>query len=85
MTKKLFVVLVVITAMLVSFSLVMAAKKAPRGIPEPYVKRTIAQQQSATPMPRGSISATLEATNLYPDRAQRLPQQLRKLPRPAAG
>ena len=68
MTKKLFVVLVLITAMLVSFSLVMAAKKAPRGTFEPFVKPTIGQQQTPTQMPRGSITATLEATNLYPDR-----------------
>ncbi len=47
MTKKLFVVLVLITAMLVSFSLVMAAKKAPRGIPEPYVKPIFTDRQDA--------------------------------------
>lgn len=64
MTKKLFVVLVVITAMLVSFSLVMAAKKAPRGTPEPYVKQTIGQKQTATPMPRGSVGQALEVSPL---------------------
>ncbi|MGB7061719.1 MAG: hypothetical protein WBF13_05110, partial [Candidatus Zixiibacteriota bacterium] len=64
MTKKLLVVLVVITAMLVSFSLVMAAKKAPRGTPEPYVKQTVGQRQAATPMPRGSLTQALEASRL---------------------
>ncbi|UCB52759.1 MAG: hypothetical protein JSV10_01320, partial [Candidatus Zixiibacteriota bacterium] len=68
MTKKLFVVLVVITAMLVSFSLVIAAKKAPRDTFQPYVKHSIGQQQTATPMPRGTIDVQQTATNLYPDR-----------------
>nr|NIM99781.1 hypothetical protein [candidate division Zixibacteria bacterium] len=52
MTKKLFVVLVVISVMLISFSLVLAAKKAPfRHTPEAYVKPTMADRQLATPMP----------------------------------
>jgi len=68
MTKKLFVVLVLITAMLVSFSLVIAAKKAPKDTFQPFVKPTIGQQQTATPMPRGTITAQLSAEDLYPVR-----------------
>jgi hypothetical protein len=57
MTKRLFVLLVVVTAMLISFSLVLAAKKAPRrGKPEVFVKPTITDKQQATPMPIGTLS-----------------------------
>jgi hypothetical protein len=67
MTKRLFVVLVVLTAMLISFSLVMAAKKEFTGVKEPFVKQTVAQQQ-ADPMPRGELTATVSASSIWPDR-----------------
>ena len=66
MTKKLFVVLVVISAMLISFSLLMAAKKAPlRMAPEKYTKQSI-DQQSATLLPTGSLTQPLDASALFP-------------------
>ncbi len=64
MTKKLFVVLVVISAMLISFSLLMAAKRAQKGTPEAYVKQTIAQKQTVTPMPKGSLPEPLSPVPL---------------------
>lgn len=66
MTKKLFVVLVVLSAMLISFTLVMAAKKEFRGVPEPYVKPTIAKQQASV-MPRGSMTGTVASSSLRPN------------------
>jgi hypothetical protein len=45
--------------MLISFSLVIAAKKAPfRGTPQPYEKQIVAQQ-SATPLPVSSLAAPI--------------------------
>jgi len=53
MTKKLFVVLVVVSAMLISFSLVMAAKNAGlRHVPDQYVKTFFSNQQSAQDLPK---------------------------------
>jgi hypothetical protein len=69
MTKRLFVVLVVLTAMLISFTLVMAAKQEFRGVREPYVKPIIAKQQ-ADQMPRGHMIGTVTASSLHPN-AQR--------------
>jgi hypothetical protein len=69
MTKRLFVVLVVILSMLISFSLVLAAKKAPfRGTPEVFVKQTIANKQQAVSMPQGTLSQKQTASSVYPDR-----------------
>jgi hypothetical protein len=71
MTKKLFVVLVVISALLISFSLVLAAKKAPvRDRAEVYVKQIISQQQ-ATPMPRGTLSEKQDVVSMFPDRGEK--------------
>jgi hypothetical protein len=66
MTKRLFVVLVVLTALLISFTLVMAAKEQFRGTPDLYVKPTIAKQQ-ANQMPRGHMTGTVTASSLYPN------------------
>jgi hypothetical protein len=53
MTKKLFVVLVVVSAMLISFSLVMAAKNGGlRHVPDRFVKSFLSNQQSATQLPK---------------------------------
>ncbi len=66
MTKKLFVVLVVITAMLVSFSLVIGAKKAHKGTPLEFTKPMISQKQSPTAMPPPSLTGKMDASALYP-------------------
>ncbi|HEX7402250.1 MAG TPA: hypothetical protein VF369_08735, partial [candidate division Zixibacteria bacterium] len=69
MTKKLFVVLVVVSAMLISFSLVMAAKDAGmRHTPDKYVKTysSMRNNATATPMPQPSITGTLAPLSLFP-------------------
>ncbi len=73
MTKKLFVVLVVISAMLVSFSFVIGAKKAPvqKGPLQVYEKQTIVRQQ-VTSMPKGTLTERQDANNLYPDRGTKV-------------
>ncbi|MFH1336248.1 MAG: PPC domain-containing protein, partial [Candidatus Zixiibacteriota bacterium] len=69
MTKKLFVVLVVVSAMLMSFSLVMAAKDAGmRHTPDKYVKTYSSMRNNAasTPMPQPSLTGTLTPLSLFP-------------------
>jgi len=69
MTKKLFVVLVVVSAMLISFSLVLAAKDAGlRHTPDTYVKTYSSMRHNATvtPMPQPSISGTMTPLSLFP-------------------
>jgi hypothetical protein len=84
MTKKLFVVLVLISALLISFSLVLAAKKAPIGDrAEVYVKQTIAQQQT-TPMPRGTLTEKQDATSMFPDRGEKASASTVSLSAPGA-
>jgi hypothetical protein len=66
MNKKLLVILVVVAAMLISFSLLMAAKAPIKGPVEKYVKQAFTHQQSATTMPEAPAinkqAATVEAT-----------------------
>ncbi|MCK4404197.1 MAG: hypothetical protein KAW02_03825 [candidate division Zixibacteria bacterium] len=56
MTKKLFVVLVVIAALLITFSFVIAAKKAPKGLLDRYEKAEYLDKQTAT----GFVKAPVE-------------------------
>jgi hypothetical protein len=56
MTKKLFVVLVVVSAMLISFSLLMAAKAPIKGPATTYEKRTISNKQLDTSMPEARLT-----------------------------
>jgi hypothetical protein len=56
MTKKLFVVLVVVAAMLVAFSWAIAAKKATVGYPEKVEMPKFTDQQGANAMPKGVMS-----------------------------
>jgi hypothetical protein len=73
MNGRLVIVLVVITAMLISFSLVLAAKKAPfRGRPEVLVKPTISDKQQATSMPKGVLTEKQDATSMFPDRGAKV-------------
>jgi hypothetical protein len=63
MNKKLFVVLLVASAMLISFSLVLASKNAPiKGVFEKMSLPTLATKQSVTPMPEGHLSEQLSAS-----------------------
>jgi hypothetical protein len=67
MNKKLFVVLLVASAMLISFSLVLASKNAPiKGIFEKMSLPTLATKQSVTPMPAGHLSEQQTALPLAP-------------------
>ena len=68
MTKKLFVVLVLVGAMLVTFSLVMGAKKGVRGPLEVYEKIEFMDQQTPILMPKGELTEQQTATKLYPER-----------------
>ena len=56
MTKKLFVVLVVVFAMLISFTLVMGAKQAIKVAPERYDKQVFSNKQQAVSMPAKAAS-----------------------------
>jgi hypothetical protein len=66
MTKKLFVVLVVVAAMLVTFTWVMGAKKAVKGPLETFEKFEFTEHQTPTPMPKGELSEPLTPTALSP-------------------
>lgn len=62
MTKKLFVVLVVVIALIGTISWAVAAKKGAVGVLEKYQAPKLMGQQSATPMPSSQITEPLTAT-----------------------
>jgi hypothetical protein len=67
MKKKLFVVLVIVTAVLVTGSLVIGAKKgAIKHVPEKFEMPKFTNKQSATPLPMSAIPAPQSPTPLPP-------------------
>jgi hypothetical protein len=71
MTKKLFVVLVLVAAMLLAVSWAIAAKKAVKGYPERVVMPTFSDQQSPNEVPKGVMVEKETAINLATGHAQK--------------
>jgi hypothetical protein len=69
MSRRLLVIVTALAAILISFSLLIAAHKAPhKKTFEVFVRPSIAETQQAVPMPRGVLSEKQNPISVFPER-----------------